>query len=195
MPILKHVRDFINNMKPAQRSTTTTAATEWYICLTEEEHQYYQLNQHLLITRPFNHRHQQRPRLHSDSVSVINYLIYVGSTVATTSETILPNVPDDATLYLYSFILITTSSATWVRYNRRAGFVELEPATGSTVAPTHEWGYLNVIVEGGSTATLSFLRDPAFQSNHIVDYNLISSPQQCHIASVIAMVQQPGIRD
>ena len=58
VPILKHASDFINNMKPAQRSTTTTATTEWYICLTEEEHQYYQLNQHLM-TRPFNHHQQQ----------------------------------------------------------------------------------------------------------------------------------------
>ena len=110
VPIVQHVSDFINNMKPAQRSSSTTAATEWYICLTEEEHQYYQLNQHLM-TRPFNHHQHQRPHLHSD-MSVSKYLIYVGSTVATTPETILPNVPDDATLYLYSIVLITTSSAT-----------------------------------------------------------------------------------
>ena len=63
------------------------------------------------------------------------------------------------------------------------------------MAPTSEWGYVNVIIWGGSTSTLSFLRDPAFQSNHIIDYNLISSPQQCHIASVISMVQHHGIRN
>ena len=62
------------------------------------------------------------------------------------------------------------------------------------VAPTHEWGYLNSIIQGGSTSTFAFLRGPALQSNHIIDYNLISSPQQCHIASVIAMVQHQGIR-
>ena len=106
----------------------------------------------------------------------------------------MPSVPDDASLYLCSFILVTTSSSTWVRYNRRAGFVELEPATGATIAPTSEWGFNNIVAQGGSSATLSFIRDHAFQSQHIIDYNLISSPQQCHVASVIAMVQHTAIR-
>ena len=137
VPITKHISDFINNMKPAQRTSSTTQATEWYICLTEEEHQHYQQYQQLM-TRPFSHHQQQRPRLHSDSISAINYLIYVASTATATSESILPNVPNDSTLYLYSFILITTSSSSWVRYNRRAGFQELEPATGATSAqPTN----------------------------------------------------------
>ena len=193
VPITKHISDFINNMKPTQRTSSTTQATEWYICLTEEEHQHYQqYNQ--LMTRPFTHHQQQRPRLHSDSISAINYLIYVASTATATSETILPNVPDDASLFLYSFVLVTTSSASWVRYNRRAGFQELEPATGATIAPTSEWGFNNIVAQGGSSATLSFIRDHAFQSQHIIDYNLISSPQQCHIASVIAMIQHPAIR-
>ena len=182
VPITKHISDFINNMKPAQRTTSTTQATEWYICLTEEEHQHYQQYQQLM-TRPFSHHQQQRPRLHSDSVSAINYLIYVASTATATSESILPNVPNDATLYLYSFILVTTSSSSWVRYNRRAGFQELEPSTGATVSPTNEWGYNNIVVAGGSSATLSFIRDSAFQQQHVVDYNLISSPTQCHVAS------------
>ena len=103
VPIVKHISDFINNMKPAQRTSTATQATEWYICLTEEEHQRYQQYQQLM-TRPFTHHQQQRPRLHSDSISAINYLIYVGSTATATSKTILPNVPDDASLFLYSFI-------------------------------------------------------------------------------------------
>ena len=30
VPILKHVSDFINNMKPSQRSSSTSAATEWF---------------------------------------------------------------------------------------------------------------------------------------------------------------------
>ena len=196
VPMAKHISDFINNMKPAQRTSSTTQATEWYVCLTEEEHQQYQQHQQLM-TRPFTHHQQQRPRLHSDSISAINYLIYVASTATATSETILPNVPDDASLFLYSFVLVTTSSSSsssWVRYNRRAGFQELEPATGATISPTSEWGFNNIVVQGGSSATLSFIREHAFQSQHIVDYNLISSPQQCHVASVIAMVQHPAIR-
>ena len=191
VPIAKHISDFIKNMKPAQRTSSTTQATEWYICLTEEEHQHYQQYQQLM-TRPFTHHQQQR--LHSDSISAINYLIYVASTATATSETILPNVPDDASLFLYSFVVVTTSSSTWARYNRRAGFQELEPATGATISPTSEWGFNNIVVQGGSSATLSFIREHAFQSQHIVDYNLISSPQQCHAASVIAMVQHPAIR-
>ena len=175
VPILKHVSGFINNMRPSQRSSSTSAATEWFICLTEEEHQHDQPHQHLQ-TRPFNHHQQQRPRLHSDSISAINYLIYVGST-ATTSATVLPNVPNDSTLYPYSFVFIATSSSTWTKYHRRAGFIELEPTSGATVAPTSEWGYLNCIIQGGSTSALNFLREAAFQSNHIIDHNLISSPQ------------------
>ena len=176
-----------------QRSSSTPAASEWFICLTEEEHQHYQLHQHLQA-RPFNHHQQQRPRLHSDSISAINYLIYVGST-ATTSETVLPNVPDDSTLYLYSFVFIATGSSTWTKYHRRAGFIELEPTSGATVAPTSEWGYLNSIIQGGSTSTLNFLREASFQSNHhIINFNLISSPHHVHIASVISMVQHPNIR-
>ena len=139
-PITKHISDFINNIKPTQRTSSTAQATEWYICLAEEEHQHYQQYQQLMM-RPLTHHQQQRPRLHSDSISAINYLIYyVASTATATSETILPNVPDDASLFLYSFVLVTTSSASWVRCNRRAGFQELEPATGATIAPTSEWG-------------------------------------------------------
>ena len=66
-PILKHISDFVNNMKPSQRSSTTSTTSEWFICLTEEEHQHYQLHQHLQ-TRPFNHHQQQRPRLRSDNI-------------------------------------------------------------------------------------------------------------------------------
>ena len=58
VPILKHINDFINNMRPSQRSSSTSAASEWYICRTEEEHQHYQQHQHLQ-TRPFNHHQQQ----------------------------------------------------------------------------------------------------------------------------------------
>ena len=194
VPISKHISDFINNMKPAQRSSSTTQATEWYICLTEEEHLYYQQHQHL-TTRPFSHHQQQRPRLHSDSISAINYLIYVASTATATSESILPNVPNDSTLYLYSVILNSSSTSPWSRYNRRAGFQELEPTTGASVSPTNEWGFNNIVVAGGSSATLSFIRDSNFQQQHVVDYNLISSPTQCHIASMIAMVQHPAIRN
>ena len=194
VPISQHISDFINNMKPTQRSSSTTPSSEWFICLTEEEHLYYQQHQHLM-TRPFTHHQQQRPRLHSDSISSINYLIYVASTATATSQSILPNVPDDATLYLYSFILNPSSTASWQRYNRRAGFQELEPSTGSTISPTNEWGYLNMVVEGAIAATLSFIRDSNFQQQHVVDYNLISSPTQCHVASMIAMIQYPAIRN
>ena len=194
VPISKHISDFINNMKPAQRSPTTTPSSEWFIVLTEEEHLYYQQHQHLQ-TRPFTHHQQQRPRLHSDSVSAINYIIYVASTAATTSSSYLPNVPNDATLYLYSFILNPASATTWQRYNRRAGYQELEPSTGTTVSPTTNWGFLNMVVEGATAATLSFIRDSNFQQQHLIDYNLISSPTYCHIASIIAMIQHPAIRN
>ena len=68
VPIFKHVNDFINNMRPAQRSSSTTAATEWFICLTDEEHQHHQRHPHLQ-TRPFNHHQQQRPRLQTQDLS------------------------------------------------------------------------------------------------------------------------------
>ena len=194
VPISKHISDFINNMKPAQRSSSTTTSSEWFIVLTEEEHLYYQQHQHLM-TRPFTHHQQQRPRLHSDSVSAINYIIYVASTATTTSQSYLPNVPDDATLYLYSFILNPSSATSWQRYNRRAGYQELEPSTGSTISPTNDWGFLNMVVEGATAATLSFIRDSNFQQQHLIDYNLISSPTQCHVASIIAMIQHPAIRN
>ena len=160
--------------------------------ITEEEHQHYQQHQHLQ-TRPFNHHQQQRPRLHSGSISALNYLIYVGST-ATSSETILPNVPNDSTLYLYSVIVIPTGSNAWTKYHRRPGCIELEPSSGSTVAPASEWGYLNSIILGGSTATLNFIREASFQASHIIDFNLVSLPQHVHIASIIRMVQHPNIR-
>ena len=194
VPIIKHISDFINNMKPAQRSSSTTTSSEWFIVLTEEEHLYYQQHQHLQ-QRPLTHHQQQRPRLHSDSVSAINYIIYVASTAATTSSTYLPNVPNDATLYLYSFILNPASATTWQRYNRRAGYQELEPSTGTTISPTTNWGFLNMVVEGATASTLSFIRDSNFQQQHLIDYNLISSPTQCHVASIIAMIQHPAIRN
>ena len=37
-PVLKHLNDFINNMKPSQRSTGATTSQEYFICLTEQEH-------------------------------------------------------------------------------------------------------------------------------------------------------------
>ena len=144
----------------AELFNVSSAASEWFICLTEEEHQHYQQHQHLQPCL-FNHHQQQQPRLHSDSISAINYLIYVGST-ATTSETVLPNVPDDSTLYLYSFVLIAIGSSAWTKYHQRAGCIELEPATDSTMVPTSEWGYLNNIIARGSTATLNFLREASF---------------------------------
>ena len=171
-------------MRPSQRSMGTSSASEWYICLTEAEHQHYQQHQHLQ-QRPFERHQQQKPRLHNDAISALNYLIYVGST-STSSETISPNTLNDSTLYLYSFILIPTGSNTWAKYHRRAGYVELEPASGQpSVPPTSEWG---------STATLSFIREASFQASHIIDFNLASSPQHVHITSIINTVQHPNIR-
>ena len=143
-----------------------------------------------VLSRSINNRSQG---LHNDAVSALNYLIYVGST--TTAETILPNTPNDSTLYLYSFILAPSGSAIWSRYHRRAGYVELEPSSGQQqVPPTADWGYLNSIIMGPSTTILSFIRDSSWQASHIIDFNLVSSPQHVHIASIISMAQHPNIR-
>ena len=91
-PILKHLNDFINNMRPSQRSSSTSSASAWFICLTEEEHQHYQLQQHLQ-TRPFKRHQQQKPRLRNDAISALNYLIYVGSTSSQHQRTSCPAHP------------------------------------------------------------------------------------------------------
>ena len=87
------------------------------------------------------------------------------------------------------------SSSTWSRYNRHAGFLELEPSDNQlSVAPTSTWDILDCIVRGPSASTLSFIKYPSWTSNHIVDYNLVSHPHKIYIPSIISMIQHHGIR-
>ena len=142
-PSLKHLNDFINNMRPAQRSTGTSSASEWFSCLTEEEHQHGQQHQHLQ-PRPFECYQQQKPTLHNDAISALNYLIYVGST-STTSETILPNTPNrqhPLSLLIHPHPnrqqhLVKVPSTSWLR---RAGTIirSTNSATNNRVGIPHQ---------------------------------------------------------
>ena len=154
-PVLKHLDDFINNMQPAQRSMGTTSASEWFICLTEAEHQHYQQHE-VLQQRPFEKFQQQKPRLHNDAISALNYFIYIGS-ATTTTETFLPNTPNDSVLYLYSFILVSIRVNSVVSLSSCRIVVQEPSDNQQQVPPTAAWGYLNSIIMGAPTTILSFI--------------------------------------
>ena len=66
---VENLNDFINKMKPSQRSIGATTSHEYFICLTEQERLFYQEHQ-TLGQRPFDKEWQhQKPRLHKDAVS------------------------------------------------------------------------------------------------------------------------------
>ena len=157
-PMLKHLNDFINNMRPSQRSTGTTPSYEYFICLTEQEHHFYQKHQ-VLGPRPFDKLQHQNPRMHNDAISALNYLIYIASTT-TSDTTYLSNTPNDSILYIYSFIVVPSGSTVWSRCNRRASYIELEPTDNQLqVPPTASWGLFNSIIMGIPTSILSFMKE------------------------------------
>ena len=127
-PVIKRLNDFINNMRPTQRTTGTTSAYEYFICLTEAEHQRYQQLE-VLAQCTFEKLQQQKPRLHNDAISALNYVIYIAST--TTSENYLPNTPNDSVLYLYSFIVVPSGSTVWSRYHHEQVMWNLNHLTTS----------------------------------------------------------------
>ena len=192
---MKHLNDFINNMRPSQRSTGTTTSQEYFVCLTEAEHPFFN-----------SVRHWGNDRLTTNGNIRSRGFATMPSVPSTTSCTSRPQrhqsqqpscttFPTARVLYLYSFILMPSSSSAWSRYNRRAGYIELEPSNNQfQVAPTPSWGILNSIIMESPATILSFVGNPSRTSTHIVDFNLISHPKHIHIPSVISMIQHAAIR-
>ena len=193
-PILKHLNDLINNMRPSQQSSSTSTASEWFVCLTEEEHQHYQQHQHLQA-RPFNHHQQQKPRLHNDAIKCTQLPHLCWQHINSIGDHLAQRAQRQHPLSLIFHPhpnrqqhLAKVSSTSWLH---RAGTIirSVNSATNNT-----EWGYLNSIIMGASVATLNFIRESSFQASHIIDFNLVSSPQHVHIASIISVVQHANIR-
>ena len=155
----QQINNFINNMRPSQHSTGTTTDQEYFICLTEAEHLFYQQHQTLLGQRPFDNKWQhQKPRLHNDAISALNYIVRLASTTPTESSTYLLNVDNDSNLYLYSFIFQQQHQQHGASTTGASGILSWSHQTTNFRWHQPTWGFLNSIIMGPSAATLSFVR-------------------------------------